>query len=70
MNGSGSTPLHLAVQNTGASNSGSEAAKQEQHRIIVLLLEHGASGTDLDAKGKTVAAAASSGWILQLLDTY
>jgi hypothetical protein len=70
MNKSGSTPLHLAVQNTGKSNSGSEAAKEEQHRIIVLLLGHGASGTDLDAKGKTVAAAASSGWIRQLLDKY
>ena len=70
MNKSGSTSLHLAVQNTGKSNSGSEAAKEEQHRIIVLLLEHGASRTDLDAKGKTVAAAASSGWIRQLLDNY
>jgi hypothetical protein len=70
MNKSGSTPLHLAVQNTGKSNSGSEAAKEEQHRIIVLLLGHGASRTDLDAKGKTVAAAASSGWVRQLLDNY
>jgi ankyrin repeat protein len=70
MNKSGSTPLHLAVQNTGKSNSGSEAAKEEQHRIIALLLEHGASRTDLDAQGKTVEAAASSGWIRQLLDNY
>jgi hypothetical protein len=67
MNKSGSTPLHLAVQNTGKSNSGSEAAKEEQGRIIVLLLERGASPTDVDAKGKTVAAAASSDWIRQLL---
>jgi hypothetical protein len=70
MNKSGSTPLHLAVQNTGKSNSGSEPAKEEQRRIIVFLLGHGASGTDLDAKGKTVAAAASSDWIRQLLDNY
>jgi ankyrin repeat protein len=68
MNKSGSTPLHLAVQNTGKSNSGLDAAKEEQHRIIVLLLGHGASGTDLDAKGKTVAAAATSDWIRQLVD--
>jgi hypothetical protein len=67
MNKSGSTPLHLAVQNTGKSNSGSDAAKEEQHRIIVVLLRHGASPTDLDAKGKTVEAAASSEWIRDVL---
>lgn len=57
-NKSGSTPLHLAVQNTGRSDSGSVEAKDEQLRIIALLLERGASPTDTDAKGKTVAAAA------------
>jgi len=67
MNKSGSTPLHLAVQNTGKSNSGSDVAKEEQHRIIMLLLAHGARPTDLDAKGKTVAAAASSEWIREVL---
>jgi len=67
MNKSGSTPLHLAVQNTGKSNSGSDAAKEEQRRIIVLLLGHGARPTDLDAKGKTVAAAASSQSARELL---
>ncbi len=69
MNKSGSTPLHLAVQNTGKSNSGSDAAKEEQRRIIALLLEHGASPTDVDANGKTVAAVASSEWVRQLLDS-
>ena len=64
---SGSTPLHLAVQNTGKSNSGSDAARDQQRRIIDLLLDHGASPTDVDANGKTVAAAASSDWIRQLL---
>ena len=68
MNKSGSTPLHLAVQNTGKSNSGSGAAKDEQRRIIALLLEHGASSGDVDANGKTVAAAASSDWIRAQLD--
>src|SRR5262249_15737510 len=63
MNKHGSTPLHLAVQNTGKSHSGSPAAKEEQGRIIAFLLESGASPTDTDAKGKTVAAAASSDWI-------
>lgn len=67
MNKSGSTPLHLAVQNTGKSNSGSDMAKEEQRRIIALLLRHGASPADEDAKGKTVAEAASSDWIRQLL---
>jgi hypothetical protein len=67
MNKSGSTPLHLAVQNTGKSGSGSGAAKDEQGRIIAVLLERGASPTDADANGKTVAAAASSDWIRDLL---
>ena len=70
MNKNGSTPLHLAVQNTGKSNSGSDAAKDEQGRIIVLLLGHGASPTDADANGKTVAAAATSDWIRDLLGTH
>jgi len=70
MNRRGSTPLHLAVQNTGKSHSGSDAAKEEQCRIIVFLLEHGASPSDLDAKGKTVADAAMSDWIRQLLNNY
>jgi ankyrin repeat protein len=69
MNKSGSTPLHLAVQNTGKSNSGSDAAKEEQRRIITLLLEHGARPTDVDANGKSVATAASSDWVGQLLDS-
>ena len=67
MNGSGSTPLHLAVQNTGKSNSGSDVAKEEQRRIIAMLLEYGARPTDVDANGKTVADAASSDSIRQLL---
>ena len=67
-NKSGSTPLHLAVQATGKGNSGSDAAKDEQRQIIVVLLEHGASPVDVDEKGKSVAAAASSGWVLQLLE--
>jgi ankyrin repeat protein len=69
MNKSGSTPLHLAVQNTGKTNSGSGAAKGEQARIIALLLQHGASPGDVDAKGKTVAAAATSDWIRAHLDS-
>jgi ankyrin repeat protein len=70
MNKTGSTPLHLAVQNTGKSNSGSEGAKDEQGRIIVMLLGHGAKPTDADTNGKTVAAAATSDWIRDLLGTH
>jgi ankyrin repeat protein len=69
MSKSGSTPLHLAVQNTGRSNSGSDAAKTEQARIITLLQRRGASPSDVDAKGKTVSAAAASDWIRSLLDS-
>jgi Ankyrin repeats (many copies) len=68
-NKTGSSPLHLAVQNTGRSDSGSETSIDEQGRVIALLLRHGASPTDVDAKGKTVAAAASSDWIRHLLDS-
>ena len=67
-NKQGSTPLHLAVQNTGASNSGTAEAKEHQRDIIALLLQRGAQATDTDAKGKTVAAAATSDWIRELLD--
>jgi ankyrin repeat protein len=66
----GSTPLHLAVQNTGKGGSGSSPARREQRRIIALLLEHGARPTDVDLNGKTVAGAASSDWIRQVLDSY
>jgi hypothetical protein len=69
-NKQGSTPLHLAVQNTGASNSGSAEAKEHQREIIALLLQRGARSTDADAKGKTVAAAATSDWIRDLLDAW
>jgi ankyrin repeat protein len=66
-NGSGLTPLHLAVQNTGRSGSGSASAKRQHGRVITLLLEHGARATDVDATGRTVLAAATSGWIRDLL---
>jgi ankyrin repeat protein len=68
-NKKGSTPLHLAVQNTGRSDSGTDAAKDEQRAVIALLLQHGARPTDVDAKGKTVEAAAASDWIRELLSS-
>lgn len=66
-NKSGSTPLHLAVQTTGASGSGSDEAREQQAAIIRLLLSHGANPADRDAKGKTVEEAATSDWIRKLL---
>jgi hypothetical protein len=67
MNKRGSTPLHLAVQNTGRSDAGTDAAKDQQREIISILLQHGARPTDVDANGKTVEAAAASDWIRGLL---
>ena len=67
MNERGSTPFHLAVQNTGRSDSGSDAAKDQQRQLIGVLLRHGARPTDTDSNGKTVMAAAASDWIRELL---
>jgi hypothetical protein len=66
----GSTPLHLAVQNTGRSDSGAAVAKDEQGRIVALLLERGAHPADTDAKGKTAAQAATSAWVRDLLQDH
>jgi ankyrin repeat protein len=68
-NNSGSTALHLAVQTTGASGSGSDEAREQQAEIIKLLLERGASPTDEDFHGKTVNEAATSEWIRELLSS-
>ena len=66
-NKTGSTPLHLAVQTTGRGGSGSQHAREQQAAIITLLLEHGASPTDKDGRGKQVIQAATSEWIRTLL---
>jgi len=66
-NKAGSTPLHLAVQTTGKSGSGSPRAREQQAGIITLLLKRGAKVTDTDAKGKTVARAATGARISALL---
>jgi ankyrin repeat protein len=67
-NQSGSTPLHLAVQNTGKSGSGSDEAHRQQAAIIKLLLARGARPTDKNSQGKTVKQAATSDWIRELLN--
>jgi len=66
-NKAGSTPLHLAVQNTGRSDSGSAAAKDQQLQIVRLLLQRGAKPTDTDFKGKAVGDAATNHGLRALL---
>ena len=66
-NTAGSTPLHLAVQNTGRGGSGTPRAREQQARIIALLLERGAKATDKDHRGKAVHQAATSESIRALL---
>jgi len=66
-NKAGSTPLHLAVQNTGRGGSGSDHAREQQAGIVKFLLEHGARPTDHDGRGRSVHEAARSEWIRTLL---
>ena len=47
----GSTPLHLAVQSTGAG--GTAGAIREQLETIELLFQHGADPNDRDNRGRT-----------------
>jgi ankyrin repeat protein len=67
VNARGSTPLHLAVQTTGRGGSGRAEARQQQTEIIRLLIANGARATDRGAHGRTVAASASSAWLVELL---
>jgi ankyrin repeat protein len=67
-NGSGSTPLHLAVHDTGRGGSGSDLAREEQRKIIAILLQAGARATDSDGRGRTVRDACSQAWIVPLIE--
>jgi ankyrin repeat protein len=66
-NKSGSTPLHLAVQNTGRGGTGSPESKACQRKIIALLLKAGANPQDRDGRDKTARERAQSNWIQALL---
>ncbi|HEV7489069.1 MAG TPA: ankyrin repeat domain-containing protein [Thermoanaerobaculia bacterium] len=67
-NKSGSAPLHLAVQNTGRSSAGTAIARDEQEKIIRILLAHGARSSDTDRSGKSVRDSVKSDWIFPLLE--
>jgi len=67
-NKSGSTPLHLAVQTTGRGGSGTASAKDQQARIIRLLLAHGSRPTDTDNRGKMVTECVTARWVKELLE--
>ncbi len=66
-NRNGSTPLHLAVQNTGRGGTGAAASREEQAKIIRLLLDHGARPSDKDFYGQPVRDCVKAGWIDALL---
>ena len=63
----GSTPFHLAVQNTGRGGSGDEKARDAQRQIIETFLSRGVSVKLRDCKGKTVLEWAKSDWIRKML---
>ena len=63
----GSTPFHLAVQNTGRGGIGSEKAKIAQREIIEIFLSFGVSTKSKDGKGKSVFDCAQSEWVRDML---
>jgi ankyrin repeat protein len=63
----GSTPFHLAVQNTGRGGSGAAEAIQAQREIIEEFLARGVSAKLKDGKRKSVVHCARSGWIREML---
>jgi ankyrin repeat protein len=66
-NKSGSTPLHLAVQNTGRGGTGAAVSREEQAKIIRLLLDHAARPSDKDSFGRSVKDCVKTEWIDALL---
>jgi hypothetical protein len=64
---SGSTPFHLAVQNTGRGGSGSPEAISAQREIIQEFLSLGVRADLRNGSGKSVEASAQSAWIRELL---
>ena len=63
----GSTPFHLAVQDTGRGGSGADEARAGQREIIKEFLSLGVSKALKDGRGKSVLDCARSGWIRDIL---
>ena len=67
-NRSGSTPFHLAVQNTGRGGSGTSIAKTAQREIIDTFLARGLNPEAVkDGKGKSVLDSTRTGCIRDML---
>jgi ankyrin repeat protein len=64
----GSTPFHLAVQDTGHGGTGGAAARAGQETIIRLFLTRGVRPTLKDARGKSVTQWAKSDRVRAILD--
>lgn len=62
-NGKGSTPLHLAVQDTGRGGTGTLEARKLQREVILLLKNAGARLDEIDGRGKTVLESIKNEWI-------
>lgn len=66
-NKSGSPPFHLAVQSLDRRGAGQGRTRAAQREIIEAFLERGDGAALVDAKGRTVADAARSMWIREIL---
>ncbi|MBI3862047.1 MAG: ankyrin repeat domain-containing protein [Planctomycetia bacterium] len=65
----GSTPFHLAVQDTGRGGAGADVARDAQRQIIQTFQSLGISQVLKDGKGKSVLDCARSSWIRDLLSS-
>ena len=66
-NGAGSTPFHLAVQDTGRGGAGAPLARQTQAKIVTAFLAAGVSADLPGARGRTVHDCARSDPVRALL---
>jgi hypothetical protein len=64
---SGSTPFHLAVQNTGRGGTGAAAAVSAQREIIQEFLSFGVIPDLKNGSGKSVRDSVQNAWIREVL---